>query len=274
LNFYKHHLGDYDGATVHLTWDEDMAYTRLLRVYYRLEQPIPLEPAAAYRLVRATTKTQKEAVTRVLHEYFEERDDGWHNKRADEEIAAYQAQAETNRRIARQRSGNESSNDPSHGSSTKRGPNHEPQARTKSQEPEAINPRGKSVSAAARRAEKGEGGQAKSAAAWQAFTEAYVKRYGFEPTRNAVENAAMAAFCELVPLDEAPEIAAFYVRHPKAWYFEHQHSVKYLRQDAAGLRTQWQAGRQVTSSEARQAEQTAARGAQAERLIAETRNQT
>jgi uncharacterized phage protein (TIGR02220 family) len=144
MNFYKHHLGDYDGATVHLSWDEDLAYTRLLRVYYRLEKPIPLAPADTYRLVRAGTKAQKEAVTRVLHEYFEEQADGWHNKRCDEEIAAYQAQAETNRRIARartvERTDNESSTRANTIRRTKRArnvdltTNHKPE--TTNQEPE------------------------------------------------------------------------------------------------------------------------------------------
>lgn len=101
MNFYKHHLGDYDGATMHLSWDEDQAYTRLLRVYYRLEKPIPLDPGATFRLVRATTKVQKEAVTRVLHEFFSERDDGWHNVRADEEIGDYQAKASLSRAVGK-----------------------------------------------------------------------------------------------------------------------------------------------------------------------------
>jgi uncharacterized protein YdaU (DUF1376 family) len=87
MNFYKHHLGDYDGATAHLTWDEDMAYTRLLRTYYRREAPIPA--AEAYRLVRASSKAQREAVDSVLGEFFSKGEGGWRNKRADEEIAEY-----------------------------------------------------------------------------------------------------------------------------------------------------------------------------------------
>ena len=78
----------------------------------------------------------------------------------------------------------------------------------------------------------------------------------------------MAAFVELVPLEEAPKIAEFYVWHNKAWYVSHQHSVKFLRQDASGLRTQWLSNRKVTDTEARQADQTAARGDQAQRLLA------
>lgn len=101
MNFYKHHLGDYDGATSHLSWDEDMAYTRLLRIYYRREQAIP--DAERYRLCRATSKALRAAVDAVLGEFFKMIDGAWHNKRAEEEIAAYQLQAETNRRIATNR---------------------------------------------------------------------------------------------------------------------------------------------------------------------------
>jgi uncharacterized protein YdaU (DUF1376 family) len=107
VNFYKHHLGDYDGHTAHLSWNEDMAYTRLLRAYYRREAPIP--ESEAYRLVRAATAVQREAVDSVLAEFFAKGEGGWHNKRADEEIAAYQAQAATNRRIARERTAHEPS---------------------------------------------------------------------------------------------------------------------------------------------------------------------
>jgi uncharacterized protein YdaU (DUF1376 family) len=98
VNFYKHHLGDYDGATAHLTWEEDMAYTRLLRVYYRRESPIHKDEA--YRLIRATTKSQKKAVDSVLREFFVLGDDGyWGNSRADEEIHNYHKQCDHNRRV-------------------------------------------------------------------------------------------------------------------------------------------------------------------------------
>jgi uncharacterized protein YdaU (DUF1376 family) len=135
VNFYKHHLGDYDGATAHLSWEEDLAYTRLLRAYYRREKPIPANPAETYRLVRALTATQKRAVTTVLHEFFVEQEDGWHNKRADEEITAYQAQADTNRRIARERIVPRTVQRTVHDSSTKRIPNQEPEPLTINQEP-------------------------------------------------------------------------------------------------------------------------------------------
>lgn len=63
MNYFPFHVGDYAAATAHLTWDEDMAYTRLLRAYYLTEQPIPLDKA--YRLARATTPAQGQ-ITQAL----------------------------------------------------------------------------------------------------------------------------------------------------------------------------------------------------------------
>jgi uncharacterized protein YdaU (DUF1376 family) len=91
MNYYEHHIRDYDAATAHLSWDEDMAYTRLMRWYYRKEQPIPADIKEACRQVRATTKIQREAVAAVLNEFFVLQDDGWHQETCDDAIATYQA---------------------------------------------------------------------------------------------------------------------------------------------------------------------------------------
>jgi uncharacterized protein YdaU (DUF1376 family) len=103
LNFYKHHIGDYAQATAHLSFVEDAAYSRLIRKYYAEEAPIPADLKAAQRLVGARSREEREAVQVVLEEFFELRDDGWHNKRCDEELSKANAQAETNRRIAEER---------------------------------------------------------------------------------------------------------------------------------------------------------------------------
>jgi uncharacterized protein YdaU (DUF1376 family) len=87
LNYYEHHLGDWAAATGHLTWDEDMAYTRLLRAYYHHEKPIA--EGQQYRLAKASTPVQRRAVDQVLQEFFELRDGHYHQKRADAEIAKY-----------------------------------------------------------------------------------------------------------------------------------------------------------------------------------------
>lgn len=149
MNFFKHHIGDYASATDHLSWDEDMAYTRLMRVYYREERPLPAELPKVYRLARAQSRKERGAVDSVLAEFFSQQEDGWHNKRCDEEVARAQAQAEINSRIATNRtravngSSNGSPNESSHGSSTNRPPlqtpdsnNQTPDSRLRNQNPD------------------------------------------------------------------------------------------------------------------------------------------
>ncbi len=148
MNFYKHHIGDYAAATAHLSILEDGVYSRLLRIYYRDEKPLPAERKAIYRLVMARSRDEREAVDTILDEFFIADAEGWRNKRADEELARAGAQAETNRRIAedreakrRARNGNEqttnrsetkndSSNESLNETSTcSREPSHKPLAR-------------------------------------------------------------------------------------------------------------------------------------------------
>jgi uncharacterized protein YdaU (DUF1376 family) len=136
VNFYKHHIGDYDADTAHLSIIEDGVYTRLLRLYYRSEQPIPADTKQACRLIRAASKQERDAVVSILNEFFTLESDGWHNKRCDEELTAYVKQSETNRAIAvareRKRKGNESL----HESFSSREPSQKPEARSHKPEPE------------------------------------------------------------------------------------------------------------------------------------------
>lgn len=94
MNYFEFHLGDYAQATSHLTFVEDAAYMRLLRKYYAEEKPLPADLAATQRLAGARTPEEKEAVEIVLGEFFELQEDGWHNRRADEEIEEYQSKQE------------------------------------------------------------------------------------------------------------------------------------------------------------------------------------
>lgn len=110
-----------------------------------------------------------------------------------------------------------------------------------------------------------------SRATWDAYGEAYVKRYGVPPTRNPRVNAQMTQFLSRVPAAEAPTIAAFYVGMNRSFYVASQHSVGLLLKDAEAIRTQWLAGRVVTETEARQADRTGALGNAFAPLIAEAR---
>lgn len=84
MNYYPFHLGDYAAHTAHLDILEDLAYRRLLDLYYLREAPIPADVQEAARLIRM--KAQAEYVEAVLREFFELSEDGWRHRRCDEEI--------------------------------------------------------------------------------------------------------------------------------------------------------------------------------------------
>lgn len=88
MNYYPFHLGDYATHTAHLDLLEDLAYRRLLDLYYLREAPIPSDVNETARLIRMRGNT--DAIETVLHEFFEPTDDGWRHGRCDEELARMQ----------------------------------------------------------------------------------------------------------------------------------------------------------------------------------------
>jgi hypothetical protein len=113
--------------------------------------------------------------------------------------------------------------------------------------------------------------ESKTKTTWDAYVEAYSRRYNTVPVRNARTNSQMAQFVDRVGAVEAPSIAAFYVRHNKAFYVSRQHAVGILLADAEGLRTQWMNGTAITETEARQTDRKQNNLGIAEKLIAESR---
>lgn len=97
MNYYQHHIGDFNNATLHLTEIEECMYHRALAWYYSNEKPLPKDKAQVYRFLRARTPATKKAVDVVLSDFFTEQDDGWHQSRCDEELAAYHANAKASR---------------------------------------------------------------------------------------------------------------------------------------------------------------------------------
>lgn len=85
---------------------------------------------------------------------------------------------------------------------------------------------------------------------WEAYSKAYLARYGVEPVRNRTVNGQLANFVERIPADEAPEVAAFFVKHNNALYCNAQHPVTLLLRDAESLRTQWATGTTVADRRA------------------------
>lgn len=87
MHYYSFHIKDYAAATAHLSAEEDLAYRRILDIYYESERPISLDIALVARRIRLP----EDAVKIVLDEFFQPTNTGWINSRADEEINKYKA---------------------------------------------------------------------------------------------------------------------------------------------------------------------------------------
>jgi len=95
MNFYPFHIGDYLSHTSHLTDEEDLAYRRMIDLYYQTEEPFT-DTSKLARKVRSSF----EIVGNLLHEFFIYQENAWHLKRADEEIAKYKAMKDGGRKGA------------------------------------------------------------------------------------------------------------------------------------------------------------------------------
>jgi uncharacterized protein YdaU (DUF1376 family) len=94
MHYYPHHIGDYKSATAHLSNEEDLAYRRLLEMYYDIEGNIPLETQWVARRLRVGTQPLES----VLNDFFVRTEEGWKHSRCDLVIREYHEMAEKNRR--------------------------------------------------------------------------------------------------------------------------------------------------------------------------------
>ena len=101
MNYYPFHLGDYAAHTAHLEPMEDLAYRRMLDLYYRTEAPLPECKEEIARLIRMKAHTAE--ISDVLKEFFTLTADGWQHSRCDGEIATFKAMAEGGRKGAAKR---------------------------------------------------------------------------------------------------------------------------------------------------------------------------
>ena len=92
MHFYPFNIGDYASATAHLEPLEDLAYRRLLDLYYSTEQPIPLNLTKVARLIRM--RAHSESIAVVLEDFFKEEEDGYHCNRIDIELFKYHEKSE------------------------------------------------------------------------------------------------------------------------------------------------------------------------------------
>jgi len=93
VHYYQFNIGDYSSHTSRLNIYEDLAYRRLLDLYYLSERPLNgCLKDVAREIGMLDTITDVEY---VLNKFFVEKNNAWHNKRCDREIKAYQDKRKT-----------------------------------------------------------------------------------------------------------------------------------------------------------------------------------
>ena len=95
MHYYQFNIGDYAAHTRHLSMLEDLAYRRLLDLYYSSEKPIIKDIKKLSRLLSMPGHEQE--IEQVLEDFFILTDDGYCQNRADEEISRYHSKADAAR---------------------------------------------------------------------------------------------------------------------------------------------------------------------------------
>ena len=88
MNYYEHHIGDYQKKTAHLSMLEHAAYLLMLQAFYATEKALPTGKAL-YRIVRAESGAERKAVDSVVKQFWQSTPDGLVNDRADVELDRY-----------------------------------------------------------------------------------------------------------------------------------------------------------------------------------------
>jgi uncharacterized protein YdaU (DUF1376 family) len=92
LHYYQFNIGDYASHTRNLSLLEDLAYRRLLDEYYLHERPFNECITTVARQIGM--RDQEDAVGFVLTNFFVLQEEGWVNKRAEEELAKFRFKSE------------------------------------------------------------------------------------------------------------------------------------------------------------------------------------
>ncbi len=95
MHYYQFNIGDYAKATRHLSNLEDLAYRRLMELYYDTEKPLPNDVKKLARLVNMR-KNQVE-VESILDDFFYLSDEGYRQNRIEKELAKYHRNADVAR---------------------------------------------------------------------------------------------------------------------------------------------------------------------------------
>jgi len=97
MKYFSKHIGDFATATKLLSLAEKGAYNELMDYYYATEQPLPADLDALCRITGAFSEQERAAVAKVAKQFFEEVDGQLFQAKIEEQILAYNEEAEKNR---------------------------------------------------------------------------------------------------------------------------------------------------------------------------------
>ena len=103
MHYYTKHIKDYKTDTAHLTLLEHGVYNSLIDLYILTENPLEPDLQKLCRLVHAKTDDEINAVENVLTEFFIESDDGYRQKKCDQELIRIFGKSESARKSAKHR---------------------------------------------------------------------------------------------------------------------------------------------------------------------------
>lgn len=95
MHYYQFNIGDYAKATRHLSNTEDLAYRRLIDLYYDKELPLVKDVSKLSRLINM--RENQEDIKTILEDFFTETEEGYQQSRIEHEIASYHAKADAAR---------------------------------------------------------------------------------------------------------------------------------------------------------------------------------
>lgn len=98
MHYYEFNIGDYMRDTAHLDDMEDLAYRRMLDLYYLKESPLPPSIPEIAKLIRM--RTHSESIANVLREYFTLTDDGYVNAKANSTLSKIYGKSEKAKKSA------------------------------------------------------------------------------------------------------------------------------------------------------------------------------
>jgi uncharacterized protein YdaU (DUF1376 family) len=143
MNFYPHHIGDFNNATRHLTRVEQSVYRGAIELYYDTESALTTDLERLAKRLLCVNAEEKEALKTVLDEFFTQTENGYKHERCEKEIAKYRANTGAKAKagiasaLARKQKSTPVQQSPT-GVEQKSTPVHNQEPLTKNQEPEEI----------------------------------------------------------------------------------------------------------------------------------------